>query len=776
MKSHFKKTLLFASLTAMPTAYADPIGINFGSGRANASLLPSDTSGVVAQANWNNADGPSGGPITLNDATGTASAVQLTWATDEQWSFAGPAADANGTLLTGWISANNVTDPPATVTLTGVPFDLYDIYVYFAHDRDTEDVLISEANSIFPAFLAHEDDTDILGTVTFVEQTLTADGDLTQVGNYARFTNLNREDIQLILEPAGAGGTAERGAITGIQIVEVLIGDADGDGLDDNWEAVYGLDPNDNGLNPNNNNEVGNPDNGADGDPDNDGLTNAEEQSLTTFPNNEDTDNDGLLDGVETGDGNYVDATMTGTDPLKKDTDGDTLQDNVENNSGVYVDENMTGTNPNEADTDNDTLLDNWEIATGLSPFDDGTTDPDSGASGDPDLDNSINSEEQTRGTDPQDDDSDDDTLLDGIESGTGIFVGTSDTGTDPLNPDTDGDSLRDDYETNSEIFVSETDTGTNPLSPDSDGDIFSDGWEINNGRNPLNPSDNLAEAGSIGLNFGAGRDNATLLDTDMAGVAPQTNWNNLPSNTGDGVALNDNSGSPNGASVNWALDEEWSIGGPGLDANGTLLNGWISANNGGAANTIDISNIPYGSYDLIFYINHDRGTEDVLISEANSAFPQFLAHENDTDTLAEITFNHQAVTAEGDGTQSGNFLVIPNLTSPNLNLVMGPAGDFGSADRGSINGIQIVNRGGGIGLAITSITVDRDAGSVTLTWNSVNGRNYVIEAGPSPDLQPANEIDDYTATGDVSTYTENGLDFLVNPKRFYRIREVTNN
>jgi len=776
MNYHLKNTLLLASLATAQATFADPIGINFGSGRANALLLPDDTAGVVAQSNWNNADGPTGGPIALNDSTGTATAVQLTWSTDEQWSFAGPAADANGTLLTGWISANNTNDPPATITLTGIPFDQYDLYVYFAHDRGTEDVLISEANSTFPPFLAHEDDTDILGAVTFTRQMLTADGDLTQVGNYARFTNLNREDIELLLDPAGAGGSADRGAITGIQIVEVLIGDADGDGLDDNWEITYGLDPDDNGLDPNNNNEVGNPDNGADGDPDNDGLTNAEEQTLTTFPNDDDTDNDELLDGVETGDGNYIDATMTGTDPLKKDSDGDTLQDNVENNSGVYVDENMTGTNPNEADTDNDTLTDSWEINTGLSPFDDGTTDPDNGASGDPDNDDLTNADEQTRGTDPRDDDSDDDTLLDGIESGSGTFVDASDTGTDPLNPDTDGDTLRDDYENNSGTFVSGTETGTNPLSPDTDGDLFSDGWEVNNGRNPLNASDNLAEAGSIGLNFGAGRNNAALLDTDLAGVAPQTNWNNLSFNIGDSDALNDNSGSPSGAMVTWDLDEEWSIGGPGLDANGTLLNGWISANDAGATNSIDIANIPYGNYDLIFYLNHDRGSEDVLISEANNAFPQFLAHENDTDILAEIAFNHQVTTAEGDGTQSGNFFVVPNLTSQNLSLLMGAAGDFGSADRGAINGIQIVNRGGGIGLAITSITVDRNADSVTLTWNSVNGRNYVIDAGPSPDLQPTDEIDDYVATGDVSTYTENGINFLANPKRFYRIREVDNN
>lgn len=67
--------------------------------------------------------------------------------------------------------------------------------------------------------------------------------------------------------------------------------DTDGDGLYDGWENAHGFDPQDDGnLNP---------DNGADGDPDHDGLTNLEEQTLGTDPNNPDTDADGITDGGE---------------------------------------------------------------------------------------------------------------------------------------------------------------------------------------------------------------------------------------------------------------------------------------------------------------------------------------------------------------------------------------------------------------------------------------------------------------------------------------------
>ena len=107
---------------------------------------------------------------------------------------------------------------------------------------------------------------------------------------------------------------------------------------------------------------------------------------------------------------------------------------------------------------------------------------------GDFDSDGSTDLEELTNRTDPTNDDSDDDGLLDGVESGTGTFVDGSDTGTDPLVPDTDGDGLSDGAETNSGIFVSATDTGTSPLAADSDGDGFEDLDEVERLFDPTDP------------------------------------------------------------------------------------------------------------------------------------------------------------------------------------------------------------------------------------------------------------------------------------------------
>lgn len=64
----------------------------------------------------------------------------------------------------------------------------------------------------------------------------------------------------------------------------------------------------------------------ADADPDEDGLTNAEEEELGTDPKEADSDGDGLDDGDE------VDL---GTDPLVEDSDGDGFADGAEVDAGT---------------------------------------------------------------------------------------------------------------------------------------------------------------------------------------------------------------------------------------------------------------------------------------------------------------------------------------------------------------------------------------------------------------------------------------------------------
>lgn len=168
------------------------------------------------------------------------------------------------------------------------------------------------------------------------------------------------------------------GSANSMQIAEIqldgsvgLLGDFDGDGLSDDYENANGLDANDDGTVGESSPGAMDGPNGALGDPDGDGLSNTEERDLGTDPQDEDSDQDGLTDGVETRTGVWVSEFDTGTDPRNPDSDDDTLLDGVENPSLAFDPGNPTsqpGTNPNLEDTDGDTVSDGEEVLVGRNP------------------------------------------------------------------------------------------------------------------------------------------------------------------------------------------------------------------------------------------------------------------------------------------------------------------------------------------------------------------------------------------------------------------------
>ncbi len=311
--------------------------------------------------------------------------------------------------------------------------------------------------------------------------------------------------------------------------------DSDGDGLDDLLESIIGTDP-------------------FDDDTDDDGLMDGSEFNvLGTNPLMADTDADGLLDGLELGltapEGNDTNLGIfvpdsdpsTTTDPVDSDSDDDGLLDGVEDaNQNGSVDPGET--DPNDVDTDGDELTDGDEVNVyGTDPLDPDTdddgledgeevltygTDP---LDVDTDGDGLTDGDEvNVYGTDPADADSDDDGLTDGEE----ILV----YGTDPLTVDTDGDGLSDGDEVN--------EYGTDPADPDTDGDGVSDGDEISWGTNPFDPDtdgDGLWDGDELGWGtdpFDPDTDDDGLTDGDEVHVF-FTDPNN-PDSDGDGLTDGD--------------------------------------------------------------------------------------------------------------------------------------------------------------------------------------------------------------------------------------------
>lgn len=149
--------------------------------------------------------------------------------------------------------------------------------------------------------------------------------------------------------------------------------DSDGDGMPDEWEIRYG-------LNPANSGDAGS-------DADSDGLSNLNEYLAGTDPTDSDSDDDGMPDGWE------VD---NGLDPLVDDASDDNDIDGLTNLS-----EYNNNTDPYDADTDDDYMLDGWEVDNGLEP-DDATGN--NGSNGNLDGDAYVNLCEYLHGSDPNND------------------------------------------------------------------------------------------------------------------------------------------------------------------------------------------------------------------------------------------------------------------------------------------------------------------------------------------------------------------------------------
>jgi hypothetical protein len=237
------------------------------------------------------------------------------------------------------------------------------------------------------------------------------------------------------------------------------------------------------------------------------------------------------------------------------------------------------------------------------------------------------------------------------------------------------------------------------------------------------------ALADSLGVNFGSGRNNASLGTNDSAGVIPQTNWNNASGDTGTLSNLKDDSGATKTTNITWNIDEQWSDGDTPADANGTLMKGWISANDNASPGSIQISSIPFTTYDLYIYLNHDRASEDVLITETRSAFPDFLAQENDPSITGPITFTRQLESAATNPAASGTYVRFEGLTNATLNLKLSPDGSTGSADRGAITGLQIVET-----VTLAGLPEVANSSASALTPNSASLGGNLIDNGSGAD------------------------------------------
>jgi hypothetical protein len=271
-------------------------------------------------------------------------------------------------------------------------------------------------------------------------------------------------------------------------------------------------------------------------DNDGDGLTNAQEMTLGTDPNDADSDDDGVLDGDEQLPGTDTDGDGK-INALDADSDNDGILDgtemgkdcsNPDTDQNVCVpdaDKGATVTDPLDADTDNGGIPDGQEDANHNGQIDAGEGDPndptDDTTVVDSDGDGLTDAEETALGTDPNDADSDDDGISDGQEQLPGADS-DGDGKINALDSDSDNDGILDGTEvgtdcsgmdTDPNVCVPDADNGvtkTDPLDADTDNGGVPDGVEDANHNGQI-------DAGEGDPNDPT--DDTTLLDSDGDGL-----------------------------------------------------------------------------------------------------------------------------------------------------------------------------------------------------------------------------------------------------------------
>lgn len=143
-------SVTLSSYLAVAPHLRGAVSLNFvGSGSANwgstaelARIHRFEVAGAVPVANWNNSadvnwHAVQAGPFPLVSDAGAATPMTATWDANNTWSARAAAGapstkSPNNRLFHGFIErrAEDASENPATITVTGIPYETYDVYVY----------------------------------------------------------------------------------------------------------------------------------------------------------------------------------------------------------------------------------------------------------------------------------------------------------------------------------------------------------------------------------------------------------------------------------------------------------------------------------------------------------------------------------------------------------------------------------------------------------------------------------------------------------------------
>src|SRR6267154_229284 len=198
------------------TSGAAAIGINFASG--NTNMAASEVAGVVAQNNWNNANGASSSsPLSLVNQTGSPSGATVSWTADNTW-LSGAVVDqaGNARMMRGYLDTGN--SHPTVVTVSNLNSGTYNIYVYTDGDNGTSTrtgTYQLSGPGITPTLIGMTDAPNTNFAGTFVQAS-------NSNGNYVLFSSVPvGSGFTVTATPGQTSDIYPRAVVNGIQIVPV---------------------------------------------------------------------------------------------------------------------------------------------------------------------------------------------------------------------------------------------------------------------------------------------------------------------------------------------------------------------------------------------------------------------------------------------------------------------------------------------------------------------------------------------------------------------------
>ncbi|MEO8520797.1 MAG: hypothetical protein ABI603_05495 [Acidobacteriota bacterium] len=188
------------------------VGVNFV-GTAAAGMAADETAGVSPASHWNNAAGATRtSPLALADASGAPSGASLTWSAAATWMTPVTDQPGNRRMMKGYLDTTSAST--TTVTVSGLPRRVYDVYVYA--DGDNRSYTRSAAYTISGPGLTTTTRrlTDTANTNFAAALTPADEG----AGNYVAFT-VDGTDFTLTATPLAGSNPTLRAPVNGIQIV-----------------------------------------------------------------------------------------------------------------------------------------------------------------------------------------------------------------------------------------------------------------------------------------------------------------------------------------------------------------------------------------------------------------------------------------------------------------------------------------------------------------------------------------------------------------------------